>query len=188
MKSRFEATRSSWRGKGLEISCDRNHAVSAWLCEVLAEAPRSSLRDVLVRLVGALLRVRPGPISRKLRPLRLRQPATSCFGDFKLGHVSYHVADVPASSQLYWCKRDLGAHRFPVLLVPRSKMRKAYLLAGQAGIRQRLTIFALEDFFSHRVLFQALDQRHPPFAIWESIIRDYNRRIETTSVPAINLK
>lgn len=186
MASRFSEHKARPRRRVIELSCAPRHTVAVWFSELVAKAPKASLREVLVHLVGTLLRSRGAPIKANSKQTG-RHPEMQGCGDFNFSRISYHVAAVPTSVQLQKCKKDLAARRFPVLLVLGPGVRGASQLAERARIGRGLTILALESFVCHALLFQSLEQRRTMFNIWVSIIADYNHRIESTFVPAIHL-
>jgi Domain of unknown function (DUF4928) len=154
----------------------------------MATAPRAKLEDMLVHIIAALFRVRSCSIAASPKHADFDNVEDTGCGTLNFGRVSYHVVDVPKIVHVFNCKNDLAAHRYPVLLVPRRALNTAYRLAQRAGIRQKISIFALEGFLLHRLLFQALEQGHTLFEAWKLLIVEYNRGVETAHVPLIDLK
>lgn len=119
------------RGDPIRIACHPQHSVAVWLGTILTSVSKAGLRGVLVRLVSALFRV--GNRAADFRPeqRQLRGTVRKGFGDFSLGSVSYHVADVSTGAQMQSCKKDLQNCRFPVLWCRRQSLaRHVDLLTG----------------------------------------------------------
>jgi hypothetical protein len=170
--------------KSIRLSCNPTYSPTVWISELMAKTPQASLREVLVRIVSALFRVRCRAISGKRKPSYFCDSKTA---DFDVGGFSYHVAHTPTSIDIRKCKKELERHRSPVLLVPRLKLSRANLLARQVGIEQKLAVFELEVFLSRALLFHALEQRAAVFESWNAVISEYNHGIGGTNIPSIAL-
>ncbi len=70
----------------------------------------------------------------------------------------------------------MGVH--PVLLVPKRYVEKAKVYAEIAGIQNRATILAIEDFITQNIIEMSTQQQQDFFSTLKAIIDEYNRRLE----------
>jgi hypothetical protein len=75
---------------------------------------------------------------------------------------------------------NIEAGVFPVLLVPRQFVLRAAVHAENAGIHDRVSILALEDFIAQNIIELSTGQNADFFAVFKLIVDEYNRRLEET--------
>src|SRR5579859_877404 len=97
--------------KSIRLSCNPTHSPTVWISELMAKTPQASLREVLVRIVSALFRIRCRTISGKRKHSYFGDSKTA---DFDVGGFSYHVAHTPNRRRRYRGRYSRsGGYRFP---------------------------------------------------------------------------
>lgn len=174
--------------KPIGILCDPQCAAKVWIDQLVSSTPSENLRDVLCRLVVALLTVRGYHLKAACKPIRLECAADRLDRKSPSIRLCYHVIDVPTIADLFGCKKDLLEHSHPLVLVPRSGLASLMQLAKRSKLRRRITIFGLEGFFTQAILFLAIEKRRTPFEIWKAVIDEYNHCPNAEVIPSIRLK
>lgn len=165
-------------GVPLKPQCDRQHSPAVWIDSILAAAELRSLGAVEFHLVGATLQQRHPGIVIPNNPGHAADAQTGRSGDFPLRDVSYHVTATDGKEATERCKQNIGAGVHPVLLVPRRYVESARVRADVAGILDRVSILAIEDFITQNVIEMSTNQQQDFFSTLKAIIDEYNRRLE----------
>lgn len=162
----------------LKVNCDRHHAPSKWIGNILAEAKGRSGGAVEQHLIGAKLERRHPDLNIANNPSHAGDAQTGRPGDFIVGSTAYHVTASPGSAVVEKCAANLGAGLHPVLVVPRDQTDKARHIAEDQGIADRMTILAIEDFVASNIIEMTHGQQGAFVVELKAIIAAYNRRLE----------
>jgi hypothetical protein len=165
-------------GVPLKQRCDRCQSPAAWIDSILNAAELRSLGVVERHLVGATLQQRHPGIVVPNNPGHAGDAQTGRSGDFPLKDVSYHVTATDGKEATERCKQNIGAGVHPVLLVPRRYLENARVRADVAGIQDRVSILAIEDFITQNIIEMSTSQQKDFFSTLKAIIDEYNRRLE----------
>ncbi len=76
------------------------------------------------------------------------------------------------------CRQNIGAGVHPVLLLPKRYVDKAGVYAEIAGIQNRISILAIEDFMAQNIIEMSTQQQRDFFSTLKAIVEEYNRRLE----------
>jgi hypothetical protein len=90
----------------------------------------------------------------------------------------YHVTAAPGEAVIRKTEENCHAGLHPVLLVPERVKARADFLAEHLGMKDRVTILAIEDFFSINILKMSGRQNREYIDTLKRIVDEYNRRIE----------
>lgn len=162
----------------LKVKCNRESAPSAWVREILEKAKGRSGGRVEQHLVGAKLSKAYPKEDIPAYPGAAGDAQTGRAGDFQIGTTVFHVTAVPSQSVLEKCETNVQAGLHPVLLVPSKAKATAEYLADSMGMASRVTIVAIEDFLAINILEMSEGQRQDFIGILNSIVAEYNRRVE----------
>jgi hypothetical protein len=171
-------TEDQLAGRPLSLLCNRQHSPAAWIDSILCEAELRSRGIVERHLVGATLQRRHPKIAIPNHPGHAADVQTGRSGDFPLLNVSYHVTATDGREAVDRCKENIGAGIHPVLVLPKRHLVKANAYAEIAGIQNRISIIAIEDFITQNVIEMSTHQRQDFFSTLKAIIDEYNRRLE----------
>lgn len=176
--NKFAELAHAWLGRQhLKVNCDRQHSPVAWIRSILDQAQGRSGGKVEQHLVGAKLEKRFPMATIANNPGHAGDIQTGRAGDFALGTTVYHVTAAPARAVIEKCGANLAAGLHPVLLVPRNAVTKAIHVAEDAGLDQRITIVAIEDFVALNIV-EMSEGRDIEFAkTLKEIVNVYNRRL-----------
>lgn len=164
--------------QNLRISCDRQCSPATWIRSILDQAKGKSGGKVEQHLVGAKLQQRYSDKKVQNYPGHAGDAQTKRSGDFEINSISYHVTANPNRGHIEKCKTNVTSNRIPVLVVPRDEVKTAQVLAKDAGIDERITILALEEFIANNVLEISVERGYGIFETLYAIIEEYNRRVE----------
>ncbi len=168
-----------WLGRQhLRVNCDRRHAPSKWIGNILSEAKGRSGGKVEQHLIGAKLERCHPALDIPNNPSHAGDAQTGRPGDFLVGSTAYHVTASPGSGVLEKCAANLRAGLHPVLVVPRDVADKARHIAEDQGIADRVTILAIEDFIASNIIEMTNGQQDAFVTELKAIITAYNRRLE----------
>jgi hypothetical protein len=165
-------------GRPIKLLCDRRQSPGAWVCSILGAAEVRSGGVVERHLIGAVLQQRHPEIEIPNHPGHAADMQTGRSGDFPLPNVSYHVTATDGREAVDRCKENLGSGVHPVLLLPKRHIVKANAYAEIAGIQNRVSIIAIEDFITQNVIEMSTHQQQDFFSTLKAIIDEYNRRLE----------
>jgi hypothetical protein len=129
-------------------------------------------------LVGATLQQRHPEIVIPNNPGHAADAQTRRSGDFPLLSVSYHVTASDGKEAVARCKENLQTGVHPILLVRKRYAEKANFHAEIAGIQDRVSILAIEDFITQNIIEMSTNQQQDFFSTLKAIIDQYNRRLE----------
>lgn len=140
-----------------KLDIDLSWSVSKIVSSVLQEArkrqqetPGSTIEGtVLQHLVGAKLMLVLGMTDIKYH--KASEADKGRAGDFELADSVIHVTTAPMEQLLEKCKRNLQAGLRPIIVTLRDKIEGTTLLAENAGIRDRVEVYAAETFISTNV-------------------------------------
>lgn len=99
-------------------------------------------------------------------------------GDFDIGDVSIHVSTAPGEALIRKCQGNLDASRRPVIVTTTKGAVAAEVLAGSAGIAERIDIVEFEQFIAtnlYELSRFALEERRLRI---EELISRYNAIVE----------
>jgi hypothetical protein len=162
----------------IKVNCDRQQSPAFWIASILEKAKGRSGGVVEQHLVGAKLQRRHPEIAIPNHPGHAADVQTGRSGDFPLPNVSYHVTATDGKEAVGRCKENIGAGIHPVLLLPKRHIVKANAYAEIAGIQNRISIIAIEDFITQNVIEMSTHQQQDFFSTLKAIIDEYNRRLE----------
>lgn len=162
----------------LKQQCDRQESPAAWVYSILAAAELRSCGVVERHLVGATLQQRHPDIVIPNHPSHAGDVQTGRSGDFPLQSISYHVTATDGKEAVQRCRQNIGAGVHPVLLLPKRYVDKAGLYAEIAGIQNRISILAIEDFMTQNIIEMSTQQQRDFFSTLKAIVDEYNRRLE----------
>jgi hypothetical protein len=165
-------------GRPLKLLCNRQHSPAAWVDSILREAELRSGGAVERHLVGATLQRRHPEIAIPNHPGHAADAQTGRSGDFPLRNVSYHVTATDGKEAVERCRQNVGAGIHPVLVLPKRHLLKANAYAEIAGIENRISIIAIEDFITQNVIEMSTQQQLDFFDTLKAIVDEYNRRLE----------
>jgi len=170
---------SKWLARqNLKIACARDRSPRAWIGEILTQAQGRSGGRVEQHLVGAkLTEVYPG-MDIPVLPGAAGDAQTGRAGDFQIGTTVFHVTAAPGDAVVRKAETNHKAGLHPVLLVPKREEARANFVVEHLGMADRVTVLAIEDFFSVNIVEKSKGQRHVFVETLKRIIREYNRRIE----------
>jgi hypothetical protein len=162
----------------IKVSCDRHQSPSTWVASILDKAKGRSGGVVEQHLVGAKLQKRHPGIVIPNNPGHAADAQTRRSGDFPLQAVSYHVTATDGKEAVGRCKENIETGVHPILLVPKRYAEKANVYAEIAGIQDRVSILAIEDFITQNIIELSTHQQQDFFSTLKAIIDEYNRRLE----------
>jgi hypothetical protein len=162
----------------IKISCDRHQSPAKWVASILDKAKGRSGGIVEQHLVGAKLQQRHPGIVIPNNPGHAADAQTRRSGDFPLRSVSYHVTATDGKEAVARCKENVETGVHPILLVPKRYAEKANFHAEIAGIQDRLSILAIEDFITQNIIEMSTNQQQDFFSTLKAIIDKYNHRLE----------
>lgn len=169
----------TWLGRQpIKVSCDRQESPASWIASILDKAKGRSGGVVEQHLVGAKLQHRHPGIVVPNNPGHAGDTQTGRSGDFPLKDVSYHVTATDGKEATERCKQNIGSGVHPVLVVPRRYLENARVRADVAGIQDRVSILAIEDFMTQNIIEMSTNQQQDFFSTLKAIIDEYNRRLE----------
>jgi len=149
-----------------------------WISSILEKAQGKSGGKVEQHLVGAKLKERHPKVAVPNHPGHAGDLQTKRSGDFPLEFVSYHVTATDGKEAIPRCKDNLESGVHPVLLVPRRHLEKARIRAEVAGVAERTSILAIEDFITQNIIELSTERKEDFFTTLRTIIAEYNRRLE----------
>jgi hypothetical protein len=150
-----ERARDWLQRQNLKFDLDRRQAPTAWIGAILDKAEGRSGGVVEQHLVGAKLAARfrgQNDIEVENFPVHAADVQTQRPGDFSLRKTVYHVTGTPSPEVIEKCRRNLTTGKSPVLLVPRKRQAAAMQLADNAGLREEISVLAIEDFLAINIL------------------------------------
>jgi hypothetical protein len=153
--------------QNLKINFEQHHSPLEWVRRILEEAKNRSGGVVEQHLVGA-----------KLQKRHTAGVQTGGSGDFMIGQVVYHVTAAPTPNVIQKCRENIQAGLHPILLVPGDLASKAKDFAEFAGLKEALTVIAIEDFVALNIIEMAIDQQVRFIEVLKEIIDIYNERLE----------
>jgi hypothetical protein len=162
----------------LKLQCDRYQSPAAWVNSILVAAELRSCGVVERHLVGATLQQRHPHIAIPNHPSHAGDVQTGRSGDFLLQSISYHVTATDGKEAVERCRQNIGAGVHPILLLPKRYVDKAGLYAEIAGIQNRISILAIEDFMTQNIIEMSTQQQRDFFSTLKAIVDEYNRRLE----------
>lgn len=162
----------------IRVSCDRQQSPSSWVTSILEKAKGRSGGVVEQHLVGAKLQQRHPDIVIPNHPSHAGDVQTGRSGDFPLQGISYHVTATDGKEAVERCRQNIGAGVHPVLLLPKRYVDKAGVYAEIAGIQNRISILAIEDFMAQNIIEMSTQQQRDFFSTLKAIVEEYNRRLE----------
>jgi hypothetical protein len=165
-------------GQPIKIKCDREQSPAAWVDSILVAAALRSCGVVERYLIGATLQQRHPDIVIPNHPSHAGDVQTGRSGDFPLQDISYHVTATDGKEAVERCRQNIGAGVHPVLLLPKRYVDKAGVYAEIAGIQNRLSILAIEDFMAQNIIEMSTQQQRDFFSTLKAIVEEYNRRLE----------
>ena len=169
----------AWLGRQpIKVNCDRQESPSLWITSILEKAKGRSGGIVEQHLVGAKLQQRHPEIVIPNHPSHAGDVQTGRSGDFPLQSVSYHVTATDGKEAVERCRQNIGAGVYPVLLLPKRYIDKATVYAEIAGVQNRISILAIEDFITQNIIEMSTQQQRDFFSTLKAIIDEYNRRLE----------
>jgi hypothetical protein len=170
----------TWLGRQpIRVSCDRQQSPASWVTSILDKAKGKSGGIVEQHLVGAKLQRRHPGVTIPNNPGHAGDVQTGRTGDFPLHNISYHVTATDGKEATERCKENVQSGVHPVLLVPKRYVEKAKVYAEIAGIQNRATILAIEDFITQNIIEMSTQQQQQDFfSTLKAIIDEYNRRLE----------
>lgn len=175
----FRAEANLWLSKQpIKISCDREQSPAVWIASIFEKARGRSGGIVEQHLVGAKLQRRHPDIRVPNHPSHAADLQTGRTGDFTLKETSYHVTATDGKEAIQRCKENIESGVHPVLLVPRQLLVRASVHAENAGIQNRLSLLALEDFITQNIIELSTAGQADFFATLKTIVDEYNRRLE----------
>jgi hypothetical protein len=166
------------QGQNINISCAKHHSPASWISKILEEAKGKSGGKIEQHLVGAKLEQRLPGIEISNHPGHAGDAQTGRSGDYTIGTTCFHITAAPSHAVVEKCAKNAQAGLHPVLLVPRDNVAKARHLAEDAAVFERVTILAIEDFIAGNIILLSSGNQQEFFAILQSIIKKYNRRLE----------
>jgi len=162
----------------IKVTCERQSAPATWIGSILRNAKGKSGGIVEQHLIGAKL-VRQYPKEKIPNyPGHAGDTQTGRPGDFCLGSSCYHVTAAPGRGVLSKCGENLQVGLHPILLVPRDEFGKASHLAEDEGIRDRITLVAIEDFIATNIIEMSAGQQKAFLQHLKALIETYNQRLE----------
>lgn len=164
--------------QALKVNCDRQLSPSSWIGSILEQAKERSGGKVEQHLVGAKLATRHPEIDVPNHPGHAGDAQTGRTGDFNIGTTSYHVTASPGSNVIAKCAENLREGMHPLLLVPREQVERARILADDQGIRDRLTVIAIEDFIAINIIEMSVGDQQQFIDKLRTIVSSYNSRLE----------
>jgi hypothetical protein len=165
-------------GRPLTPEIERQHTPAAWVESIISGAELRSHGIVEHHLVGATLQQRHPEIIVPNNPGHAGDAQTGRSGDFPLKDVSYHVTATDGKEATARCKENIESGVHPVLLVPRRYLENARVRADVAGIQDRVSILAIEDFITQNIIEMSTSQQQDFFSTLKAIIDQYNHRLE----------
>ncbi len=165
-------------GIPLKLQCDRRESPVSWVYSILAAAEFRSCGVVERELVGATLQQRHPDIVIPNHPSHAGDVQTGRSGDFPLQTISYHVTANDGKEAVERCRQNIGAGVHPVLLLPKRYVDKAGLYAEIAGIQNRISILAIEEFMAQNIIEMSTQLQRDFFSTLKAIVDEYNRRLE----------
>lgn len=175
--------------QNIKISCDRHESPVNWIAAILAEAKGKSGGAVEQHLVGAKLERRLPEIKIPNHPSHAGDVQTGRSGDFTIGTTCFHVTGSPTSKVIVKCAENASAGLHPVLLVPLAGVAKSRNLAEDAGVSERITILAIEDFIASNIIEMSKGKQQEFYTTLEGIIISYNRRLlEVETDPSLRIE
>ncbi len=169
----------AWLGRQpIRVNCDRHQSPAKWVASILDKAKGRSGGVVEQHLVGAKLQQRHPAIAIPNNPGHAADAQTRRSGDFPLLSVSYHVTATDGKEAVARCKENVETGVHPVLLVPKRYTEKANFHAEVAGIQDRVSILAIDDFITQNIIEMSTNQQQDFFSTLKAIIDEYNRRLE----------
>jgi len=165
-------------GRLLRLRCDRQQSPAAWIDSILKRAVLRPGGVAEVHLIGATLQQRHPGIVIPNNPGHAADAQTRRSGDFPLQTVSYHVTATDGKEAVGRCKENVETGVHPILLVPKRYAEKANVYAEIAGIQDRVSILAIEDFITQNIIEMSTHQQQDFFSTLKAIIDEYNRRLE----------
>jgi len=171
-------TEDKLAGRPITPEIERQHSPAAWVESIVSAAEMRSHGIVEHHLVGATLQQRLPGIVVPNNPGHAADAQTRRSGDFPLPSVSYHVTATDGKEAVARCKENVESGVHPVLLVPKRYTEKTNFHAEGAGIQDRVTILAIEDFITQNIIEMPTHQQQDFFSTLKAIIDEYNRRLE----------
>lgn len=165
-------------GISLKLQCDRQQSPAAWVDSILVAAELRSCGVVERHLVGATLQQRHPEIVIPNYPSDAGDVQTGRSGDFPLQSISYHVTATDGKEAVERCRQNVSAGVHPVLVLTKRYVDKASVYAEIAGIQNRISILAIEDFITQNIIEMSTQQQRDFFSTLKAIIDEYNRRLE----------
>ena len=162
----------------LRVLCNRQLSPGAWVGEILDVARGRSGGRVEQHLVGAKLAKAHPDADVPVHPGAAGDTQTHRAGDFQVGTTVYHVTAAPGEAVIRKCKANFQAGLHPVLLIPARERGRTEIRADDLGMSGRVTIMAIEDFFSVNIIELSGGQRQQFLEVLKGIVDEYNRRVE----------
>ncbi len=164
--------------QSLKLTLDREHSPSAWIRVILEGAKGRSEGVVEQHLVGAKLEKRFAGIPIPNYPAHAADAQTERPGDFAIRNIVYHVTGAPGRSVIQKCAANLKQGQHPILLVPQDQEYKAFALADDEGIGERVSIVSIEDFLALNIIELSTGEGVDFFHVLQDIVAIYNRRLQ----------
>jgi hypothetical protein len=169
----------TWLSKQpIKLACERHLSPLTWVNSLLEKAAGRSGGIVEQHLIGAKLQERYPHLEVPNYPSHAADVQTKRQGDFPFEGVIYHVTATDGKDAIDRCKENVASGRHPILLVPSLHLAKARTYAEIAGIAERASVLAIEDFVAQNIIEMSTEKKQDFFSVLKRIIDEYNQRLE----------
>jgi len=163
----------------IKVALDRQSSPQSWIEGILTSAHQKKSGGLVEQhLVGAKLQKRNPAVEVLAFSASAGDIQTGRLGDFVLGSSVYHVTAAPSLALIRKCKENLLAGIHPILIVPRDKIGIASSHAEAEGIKERISLFGIEDFLALNIVEMSVNDQVRFLETLKEILGEYNRRIE----------
>jgi hypothetical protein len=152
----IEQVRNYFAGKPFRLSLDNSRGLRHVIRDVIAQAEKRQREStgtgyagaVMQHLVGAKLDCALGKGKFAHNSFSTSDEQSGRAGDFHVGDVAIHVTTAPGEAVIERCRENLNHSLRPILVTLDRRVTVAEGLAENAGLAERLDIFAVEQFIA----------------------------------------
>jgi hypothetical protein len=173
-------------GKPFTLRFDASKSLRSVIRDLFAQAEKRQAKSSGYTIVGTMLQHLVGAKLNLLLDKKIEHHGASVAdrvsnreGDFLIEDVAIHVTTTPGEALIRKCQSNLNAGFKPVIITTDKGVAAAEVLAGTAGISDRVDVFDAEQFLAGNLYELGKFKQIGRKATADQLIEEYNKIIES---------